>query len=423
MAFENIRLGKPNFAVYGGYFWTLDDTLDILIVKTDDGTHSFTYPLNHSVVNNSVRNIEYDGYNLWTLEDLGSQSMRIRRWYIHNYVVQLANSFELVGSDHHKFHAETMSVESYTIRFSDHESSGQQTLSVGDDSSGAVCLKVASGNRVILGPNSQGRTEEFTVSSAGSDYIVINGLTNYSYAAGDPIRFYKNIWLFNNYDGVDDSTGALYRISPFTGAVVTKHPNNVYKNIKASTFTPVPYFVFNGGTTTVHPQDYAVAYIKATNMVFLNPDDLTTAFGSLVMDNLHQDMTSVLNIFDVSVSERNIYRLQRQATYYGSTGTFNNNTYNYQLSTLNSFITSISLSADPAILPANGTSISNIRAIVRDQFNQPIVGKSVAFSADDPDGQISYLYTNTNSDGVASTVYRAGIEAREVRITATAQQG
>jgi hypothetical protein len=432
MAYENIRLGKPNLAVYGGYFYTLDDVLDIFIVKTDDGTQAFTYPLNSSVGDNSIKSIEFDGYNLWTLEtmdfgvsssDPSYYSIRIRRWYIHNYVLQLANSFEFIGNEHHKFSSEAMSVESYTVRFSDSAASGRQTLSIGDDSSGDICSKISGGNRVILGPNQFGRTEEFTVSSAGSDYVVINGTTNYSYAAGDPIRFYKNIWLFNNFDGADDSIGALYRISPFTGSIISKTPDNAYKNIKAATFTPVPYFVFNGGSSTVHPQDYAIGYIKATNMIFLNPDDLNVAYGSLVMDNVQDDMTSVIEIYDVSVSERNIYRLQRKATYYGDTSEFSNDTYNYQLSTLNSFITSISLSADPAILPANGESVSTIKAIVKDQFNQPVTGKAVAFTADDPDGQIVSVYVNTDSDGVATTVYRAGIEAREVRITSTAQQG
>jgi len=120
----------------------------------------------------------------------------------------------------------------------------------------------------------------------------------------------------------------------------------------------------------------------------------------------------------------NVYRLQRKATYYGATYTFSDGTYSYQLSTLEPFITSISLRANPAILPANGVNTSQITAIVKDQHNLPIGGKLVYFTDDDANGAITGPNpANTDSDGVAETTYTAGTAAREVKITATAQQG
>ena len=159
-------------------------------------------------------------------------------------------------------------------------------------------------------------------------------------------------------------------------------------------------------------------------MIFLNPDDLNTSYGSMTMDNIESDQATNITVYDLTIEGTNVYRLQRKATYYGATSTFADNTYNYQLSSLNSFITSISLRADPAILPANGVNPSVITAIVKDQFNLPVQQKAVYFTDDDPYefGGITTSPANTNGDGVAETTYIAGNTAREVRITATAQQ-
>jgi hypothetical protein len=157
-------------------------------------------------------------------------------------------------------------------------------------------------------------------------------------------------------------------------------------------------------------------------MIFLNPDNLSSSNGSMAMDNLQSDQATNIPIYDLVIEGTNVYRLQRMATYYGATSTFSNSTYNYQLSSLNSFITSISLRANPAILPANGVNPSVITAIVKDQFNLPVSGRQVFFTDDDPNGSITTSPVNTDANGVAETTYIAGTAAREVRVTATAQQ-
>jgi hypothetical protein len=81
------------------------------------------------------------------------------------------------------------------------------------------------------------------------------------------------------------------------------------------------------------------------------------------------------------------------------------------------------LRANPAIVPANGVNQSTITAIVKDQFNNPIAAKPVTFTDDDPNGAILTATDSTDGYGVASTQYKAGTTAREVKITATAQQG
>lgn len=407
MSYENIRLRKSNFVVVDGYFYTMDEDLDSLIVKTDDGTQSYSYPLD-TVIDNDIVSLEYDGRNFWSLENLTGNDIRIRRWYIDNYVCKLRNTFNLIESGSHSYDSQAFTVEHYHETFSANESSGQTVLSISDGS------KLQSGMTVTLGPNSSGQIEEVTVNSAGADFVNINGTTTYAYETGDAVSFYKYIWVFNNFNGIDGTTGALYKIDAYTGSYISKSSGGAYKDIGSCTFYDM--------SDTYGTDSHAISYIKTTNMIFLDPDSLSSSYGSMVLDNIESDLATVIPVYDVCIEGTNVYRLQRKATYYGSTTTFADSTYNYQLSTLESFITSISLRAEPAILPANGVNTSTITAIVKDQFNLPIASKLVAFTDDDTVGTILTTPVNTDANGVATTQYRSGTSAREVRITSTAQQ-
>lgn len=407
MAYENIRLRKQNFVMVDGYFYMIDEDTDSLIVKTDDGSQAYSYPLD-TTITTQVLSLDHDGRNFWSLEDSGGNNIRIRRWYIDNYVCKLRNTFNLIEGGAHKYDSQALSVEHYHVEFSGNEAPGQNNLSITDGT------ELSSGMTVTLGPNTNGRVEEFSVNSAGADFVIINGNTSYAYQTGDPVTFYKKLWLFNNYDGLDGANGALYQINAYTGSYMSKTAGGAYKDVKASTFYDVSS-VFGAGST-------AICYVKTTNLLFLDPDDLNSSYGSLSMDNVEDDQATVIDLYDLSIEGTNIYRLQRKATYYGSTYTFADNTYNYQLSTTDAFITSISLAASPAILPANGVNTSAITAVVKDQFNLPIVAKLVYFTDDDTNGFITISPVNTNADGVATTNYKAGTTANEVKITATAEQ-
>ena len=393
-----------------GYFWNLDEDTDSVVIKTDDGTVSFSYPLD-TTITNTIISLEYDGYNLWSLENTDTDQMTVKRWYIHNYVCSLRDTFDFVPSGSHKFDSNAFTIEHYHTTFSDYEGAGSSILSVADSS------HMSSGYMIVLGPNNNGQIEEVSVSSTGTGIVNINGATQYNHESGTPISFYTNIWLFNDYSGVSADTGALYKFSAYTGSLVSYHPSGSFKDIGACSFFDM---------ASVYGADSnAICYVKGTNMIFLNPADLDNSYGSMVLDNIESDQATNIEIYDFTIEGANVYRLQRKATYYGLTGTFADNTYNYQLSSLNAFITSISLSADPAILPANSgglSSTSDITAIVKDQFNLPIVARLVYFTEDDPDGFVNPTNANTDSNGIATTVYIAGTSAREIRLTATAQQ-
>lgn len=417
MAYENIRLRKSNVVMVGGYFFMVDEDTDSLIVKTDDGTLAYSYPLD-TTIGLPITSLEHDGRNFWTMQTTATDEVTIRRWYLDNYVCVLRTSFVFVAGLGHKYNSNCFTVEHYHTMFNADEEAGQSILSIQDGS------KMESGYTIVLGPNHLGQIEERTVSSASEGSVQINGATTYEYRAGAPISFYKRIWLFNNYDGIISTTGALYCIDAYTGSIITKYSGGAYKDIKACTFFDVPRYVFNRNVphSTIYPKYNSICFIKGTNLIFLNPNDLTSSFGSMTMDNIEFDQATNIIVYDIAIEGTNIYRLQRKATYYGLTGDYSDSTYNYQLSTLNSFITSISLKADPAILPANGVNPSTITAVVKDQFNLPVQQKQVFFTDDDPNGSILSSPVNTDATGIAITTYIAGISAREVRVTATAQQ-
>jgi len=406
MAYENITLRKKNLVAVGGYFYMIDEDLDSLIVKTDDGTQAFSYPLD-TVISTEVSSLEYDGRNFWTLENLAGTDVRIRKWYLNNYVLKLRTTFNLNGGGTHLYESDAFTVEHYHETFSSDEAAGQSILSISNGS------KLSSGMTVTLGPNSSGQVEEATVNSAGADFVQINGTTTYAYGSGDPLTFYTNIWLFNDYDGLV-LTGALYKFSAYTGSLITKYSGGAYSDVGACTFYDM---------SDVYGADSdAICYVKGTNIIFLDPDDISNSFGSMVMDNVEDDNATVIPIYDLTIEGDNVYRLQLEATYYGTTYTFANGDYSYQLSTLNPFITSISLAADPAILPADLVSSSQITAIVKDQFLQPIASKLVYFTDDDANGYITGSPASTDANGSATVSYIAGSTANEVKITATAQQ-
>ena len=419
MSFENITLRRQNMTMVDGYFYMIDETQDSLVVKTDDGTTAYSYPLD-TTITNQILSLEHDGHNFWSLEAPSAGNITIRRWNIENYVLKQRNIFAKVGDGSHTWDSQAFTVEHYHMEFSGNESVGQTTLSITTNDSFVLSSEVSAGLTAYLGPNSAGHAEEVTIASGTSSLLYITTPTTYAYSTGDPISFYKNLWVFNDYDGIDGGTGALYKLNAYTGAYVTRSGGGEYQDVKSCTFYDMQD-TFGNNTN-------AIAYIKATNMIFLDPDDFTNSFGSMTMDNLEQDQATTISIYDVTIEGVNVYRLQRKATYYGTTYTFAGTNYSYQLSTLEPFITSISLRANPAILPANGVNTSTITAIVRDQFNLPIESKLVYFTEDDdstpPAGSITGANpANTNSDGVATTLYRAGTTAREVKITATAEQG
>jgi hypothetical protein len=162
----------------------------------------------------------------------------------------------------------------------------------------------------------------------------------------------------------------------------------------------------NTDTSIINTFDNLI-FVEGTVM-YLTSSTSLPYYGSMVMDNITNNV--VATIHDLSVDRNNLYRLQGDTT------------FDYFLSPLESFVTSISLSASPAIIAANGLSTTDINAWVKDQFLQPVPFRRVTFS-ENGDGSITGgTEINTDTSGFAQTVYKAGTIAQDVLVTATVQQ-
>jgi len=481
MSYENLKLRKRNFTVDSGYFYSFDEDQDNLLQKTDDGNTSFSYPFD-VLMTKEVLSTEYTDPYFWSLEsgenisawvvdisyvitdrvsDAGdvyeciqsntsssddrpgsgggwenywvllvesstTVDMIIKQWKIENYICKLQNSFTMLGTlsgtvgvDPQVYESEAFSIEHYHTTLNGVTVSGTSTLYLNKYSDhSSMDFTTTSGDPLTLhiGPNSNGDEEDVEVYATISGGVTLSGTTQYGYTSGDKVNYYTHIWMFNNYDGVDSSTGALYKIDAYTGDYITKYAGGAYKDVSAATFYNVSSFTAYGDVDTL-------AYVKGTNTLFINIEQAGVTlpyYGSSVMDNVEQDEATLIKVYDMVMDDQNVYRLQKKATYYGSTENWTY--YSYQLSSLDSFVTSISLAAYPAIIAANQVSTSDIVAIVMDQFLQPIVARLVTFTDNNTFGIIIGSPDNTDSSGKAQVVYKSGTDATEVKITAVVEQ-
>ena len=426
MAGENIRLlssQQRNFTVDQGYFYLFDYAQDNIIVKTDDGNTAFSYPLDTLIGTSQVVSTEFDGVYFWGMQNQvpGANDITIRQWKLDNFISKLQNTFTYENSGSHNYSSTAFSVEHYHDSFAANASaSGVNVLLTTYSGSSTLDFTTTSGDglTIHLGPNTNGEEEDVTVTGTITGGVTVSSGLQYDYQLGDDIHFYTNLWVFNDNDGLN-ATGALYKFDAYTGDYITRYGSGAYNGVGAATFFKVDSFAEYGSVDTL-------IYIKSTNMLFINAGEAGATlpyYGSMVMENIYSDESTVIAVVDLAIEGDNVYRLQFRKDGSGSDWT----TYNYDLSSLSSFISSISLSANPALLAANGISTSNIDAFVKDQFLQPIVNKNVDFSIESGDGSLSGGDVDpntdkTDSDGKAGVIYTSGTTAQEIQIRATAAQ-
>ena len=415
MANDNLNFRKPHMTFVDGYFYMFDDDTDMLLQKTDDGVTSFSFPFD-TLMTKTISSIEHDGVNFWSMETGNTANDRvIRRWRIDNYVCKLQDSIN-ISNPAHTFNSEAFSVEHYHCTISGGYTAGQTIITVGNGTS-ELPGALQSGMTMTIGPNSSGYSETINIQYVNGNVVTLSDPLENSYSDGVLFQFYNFIWLFNNADGTDTSTGALYKINAYSGSIVATYPGGVYKNIKAATFSEITHFTDVGVTNSL-------MYVKASNLLFININSPTLDYyGSMAMDIIKSDEVTIIDVYDIAVYNKNVYKLQKYATYYGVTEGWAQ--YNYQAATLNPMVASIGLVASPNIIAANEVSVSELTARVRDQFSQPVVGRLVYFSVDTSnDGEIvsGQDIVNTDSAGTATSTYRAGSEAELVKIVARVDQ-
>ncbi len=417
MATDNLKFRKPHMTFIDGYFYMFDDDTDMLLQKTDDGITAFSYPFD-TLMTEEIVSIEYDGINFWSLHNGEAEStLVLSRWRIENYICKLKETITLSNSGHN-FNGEAFTVEHYHCTISGAYLAGDSIITVESDNY-ELPGELLSGMTATIGPNYDGKHETINIQHVDGNVITFADPLEYDYVDGQDLIFYNHIWLFNNANELDVNNGALYKINAYSGSILFIYPSGVYKDVKATTFAEISHFIDIG---TVN----SLMYVKASNLLFV---DITSSvlelgyYGSMAMDTIADNEVDIIDVFDLSVYGKNVYRLQEQATYFGATAGWED--YSYQAATFNQLVSSISMTATPNIIAANEVSVSEITARVKDQFLQPIVGRLVYFSVGaGSTGTIvtGSQYVNTDATGTALTTYRSGAEAELVQIIARIQQ-
>lgn len=370
-----------------------------------DGYPAATFDIDNFVSVGSVGQpvqLEHDGINFWTVQNYsGDTGILYRCWQISNNVCELKSQKAVIGN----YTVNAFAVEHYHDTLSSGVVVGESLLRLADYTS-----TVVSGTILALGPTISGSYyEEVLVTSVSGQDVTLSSGVLYDYSSGDAVHFYNNLWVFNSY-----GTGSLHKIDIVTGSGLATYSDTEYDGITAATFYKVEG-VFDSDVD-------ALMYIKSTNLKFLNPTDLSS-YGVMTIDNVRIDNTTVITVYDMVCYNNNVYRLQFEGTYYGTNNSWT--TYNYQTSTLRHFIDSISVTAYPAILPANGVNVAEVDALVLDQYGDGSIGKPVVFTDDDLLGYLTINPAYTDyffGTGIATTYYRAGTAVHTVTIQGTATQ-
>jgi len=401
MGYVNLKLRKGNFVVDQGYFYSFDESNDVLLQKIDDGSTAFSYPLD-TVISSAVKSLEHDKIYFWTLENSGGGNVNVKKWLVENSICNLKDTINLSPD----YDSNAFTVEHYHTSVAATISGGDHVIQVKN----YYDTVVSSGIVLTLGPNSSTWYEDVTVNSVSGTYITLTSGTQYPYDVNDEVNFYTNLWLFNN-----DGDGSLRKINAYTGALIATTSGSEYKNITACTFARVGN-VFDSDVD-------ALIYVKSTNLKFVNIATLTN-YGIMTMDNLRSNGSTVIPVYDLTISGKTVYRLQDEATYYGADNDWGS-MYNYQVSTVRPFIDSITVTAYPLILPANGYNVTQVKAAVFDQYGDGVVNKPVHFTDTDNVGFITINPAYTDyfwGTGEAKTAYKAGITPQTVTIEGTVTQ-
>ena len=264
----NIKLRKPNCTVENGYFFYFDDDMDALLQKTDDGTTAFMFPLD-TLLTTTVKTTDYDGTYFWSMES-ATDNIYIKQWKIDNYICKLQNEIHIQSqAGVNTFSSQCFALEHYRTVTTTTISGGVDT-SVDIEkyyNTPEIIFNAGLSKTIHIGPNENGEEEDLEVTGTYFGGIDVTGTgagstIKYSYPVGTQISFHRRIWIFNDYDGEDSTTGALYSFDSTTGDILDKFPGGAYKDIDACTYA---------FTTALSAQGYdTLMYVKGANTLFVD---------------------------------------------------------------------------------------------------------------------------------------------------------
>jgi hypothetical protein len=424
MAYENIRADEPAFCCAGDYFYTMKPApTNMLIQKTSYGDPVMTYPFSHEIdltsAGTSFLSLQYDGINFWSLEKRNVSSNLekeriLRRWRIENFVCTLKDSWNIraQGSAVENINGEAFAVENYFNTI---------TEACGDGTGNLDRIKLKyphaaffhNTDRFYIKSASGNYGEDMPVATAGDpDAFTVKVAQSFQnvYSPGDHVILRRDVYFFNNAGpSQGDSGAAVYRFTIYDtdGTSPTTlqqpyykgcHESGIYEQTKSASFVTTSGIVgLNDGEYTGY-----IVYVRGQQLLLKKPGmpsggitypgnytgtdiEFRSNDASMIIDNaIKNDRVNIWPLYDLATSVDtalcttvNLYRLQLGYTYGAIEGTWS--TYNYVVSVMRPMLTSIALTAEPALVVANGVDTAMIWATVRDQYGAPMNGKRIVF--------------------------------------------
>ncbi len=407
MAFENVNFKYPNFCIgpQSGTFCSInqDTATTLLQIKNQAGGTVGDYTLSSNILNDLMA-MEYvgptdlsgmlDDLTFFTLERIDVDTCIIKRYETRASSNQLNLKQQIVKSSTGSYYYDAlgMSVEHYRRTFSAHNAGSISYLDI-DDSS-----RVSNGDKLFLGPSDDtdnlDATESVTVNYVVGNRVYLNSNITYQYVSGDPITFYKNIYLISNKDvGGGDTKGTVFKIDSDTGAVLSVTNDGIYKDVSASKW-------FEGSES--------ISMVRGANILFVQPYVSYLRWRSQNMNNIEDDKSTVIPVVDIVFDGSSVYKLMNKITKRDDTGdllTYSWTNYNFQQDTLAPYSNVIRIYTNKQFLigPTETTTF-NVKVI--DQFGIGLGSKDVNFyiTSGDTGGEFDPLsgVVTTNTDGEAT---------------------
>jgi len=468
---ENILFQEGNFTSDGTYFYSMLDGSQVLQQKVDDGTVAFSFPLDTAIPGN-ITELEWDGVYFWSLETrTGNDGVTVRKWGIQSFICKQQQKFEFIDGATHTYDVDSFSLENYrltvginspgTLGFDDIHVSDNTMLEPGDlltfvrrytgsaQRVGTAFVEQKTVVNTISGSNTQVHLDSLMTADPHGDGLGFRG-PDVTPAVGfpdtpDEVFVTKTIWMANDNSPGTPGTPALYKVRASSGSNLIQFSGTEYQNvngmasyIKMATGPGVtPTYggqpTYNKTVVTDSSAGGLQTYIllaRASTLLFFN-FSTDVIDRSMVMNNIKTDTINHWPVSDMWVGgiepDIVIYRLQLGTTYKNQSLVLVDEAwseYNYEKQLLRRVVNSIAVTADPSIVPADGSSPSAISAVLRDQFNDLVPsGKRVDWSDDSGDNRLATDNSFTNEFGVAVNTYIAGSTEQDVKITASVVNG
>jgi hypothetical protein len=362
LARENIRFQEGNFTGDGTYFYNMLDGAQVLQQKVDDGTVSFSYPLDTAVAGN-INSLEWDGVYFWSLENrAGADGVTIRKWGIEAFVCKQQQKFEFIDGPTHTYTCEGMAIEHYRLTVGDNVNGndltfGQTALTLSDTSMlepGDVLTLVRRGTSAaqrvgtpfveqvvvqsvsnstdveltLIAPGMTGNPHGSTGAVAappipadprgfrgpGFDHEELEADFGAQVPSPDEVFVTKFIYLANADSPSAPGTASIYKMRASNGTNVIQYSGTQYDGVNALTFYTTYVsnvqaleqdYVLKYNTTVVVDSDLGgrqtyLLIARQSSLLFFNTDT-TNIDRSMVMNNIKVDTINHWNVDDMMI--------------------------------------------------------------------------------------------------------------------------